>query len=713
MRTNYEMHWIPPRLLPLILTAAVAAFFPASASAAGDARPMPPAGGHDVTRPAEMAQAAAEVAAAKLKRPLRARTAVIPLRPRAATASPLLDREVYGYARADSLGDPTVGYTTWSFTLLTDVAYFGITVNADGTLQNGPGLQVWQSATASGLVNTAHAAGVRVMLSLEMFDQAGMCQALSSASAMTTINAIRPLLRQQSADGVNIDYEGANAGCGATDLRHQLVAFVRQVRAANLGRLVIDTYASSAEDGGGFFDIPDLAGSVDRFFVMAYGLESSNGPCATCMDPTSPFDGTSPAYVWNDTRAANGYGPWNGMSILGFPFYGVAGCVAPNPPANAPVANPSRYAGVPYTVFPSLPANPVISSFQSSRDALDPNGQEKWASYDDVDPSLRCWREAYWDDPVSMGHKFDLVLTRRFAGAGMFTLDYGGGTFELWSTIAERFSSSTLYESLGGVATASPAVASWGPNRLDLFVRGTDNALYHRFWDGSAWSGWESLGGALVGGPAAVSWGPNRLDVFVEGTDSALYHRFWDGSAWSGWERFGDGTLTSAPAIASWASGRLDLFVRGTDDALYHRFYAGAWSGWERLGGQLASAPGTVSWAPNRIDVFAASATDASLAHTSWDGTWHNWESLGGQLANSAPAVASTVPGQLSVTVEGAGGGLYTKRYASIWGPFVLVQPNPQVTWQAGPAAAVEADYGRVEIFTVNSADGTVWHAIP
>ena len=34
------------------------------------------------------------------------------------------------------------------------------------------------------------------------------------------------------------------------------------------------------------------------------------------------------------------------------------------------------------------------------------------------------------------------------------------------------------------------------------------------------------------GGAVAIcSWGPNRLDVFVVGTDSALYHKWWDGSA--------------------------------------------------------------------------------------------------------------------------------------------------------------------------------------
>ena len=38
---------------------------------------------------------------------------------------------------------------------------------------------------------------------------------------------------------------------------------------------------------------------------------------------------------------------------------------------------------------------------------------------------------------------------------------------------------------------------------------------------------WGSLGGVLTSEPAAVSWGPNRVDTFVMGTDSALWHKWW------------------------------------------------------------------------------------------------------------------------------------------------------------------------------------------
>ncbi len=74
--------------------------------------------------------------------------------------------------------------------------------------------------------------------------------------------------------------------------------------------------------------------------------------------------------------------------------------------------------------------------------------------------------------------------------------------------------------------TSAPAVASWASGRLDVFVRGTDSALWHK-WYQNGWSGWESLGGVLTSAPGAVSWGPNRIDVFAAGTDSAMWHRWW------------------------------------------------------------------------------------------------------------------------------------------------------------------------------------------
>src|SRR5262249_42706515 len=87
----------------------------------------------------------------------------------------------------------------------------------------------------------------------------------------------------------------------------------------------------------------------------------------------------------------------------------------------------------------------------------------------------------------------------------------------------------------------APPPCSWGANRLDVFVVGTDGGLYHKWWDGTAWSpsvtGYESLGGRLWGSPVAVAPAANRIEVYGCGTDGALYRKRRDGGGWLAWER--------------------------------------------------------------------------------------------------------------------------------------------------------------------------------
>jgi hypothetical protein len=56
-----------------------------------------------------------------------------------------------------------------------------------------------------------------------------------------------------------------------------------------------------------------------------------------------------------------------------------------------------------------------------------------------------------------------------------------------------------------------------------LLVVGIVNVGY-----AASWHQWESLGGILTSGPAAASWDTNRLDVFVRGEDNALWHNWWN-----------------------------------------------------------------------------------------------------------------------------------------------------------------------------------------
>jgi Papain family cysteine protease/Repeat of unknown function (DUF346) len=260
------------------------------------------------------------------------------------------------------------------------------------------------------------------------------------------------------------------------------------------------------------------------------------------------------------------------------------------------------------------------------------------------------------------------------------------------------------WESLGGVITSGAGAASWAPNRLDVFAKGTDNHMWHRWWDGSAWRGWEDLGGVIDDAPAAVSWGPNRIDTFVRGMDNALYHKWWDGISWKGWERLG-GNITSGPAVASWAANRLDVFAKGDDNAMWHLWWDGsAWRGWENLGGGIDGNPAAVSWGPNRIDTFVR-GLDNALYHKWWDGhAWSGWENLGGNIT-SGPAVASWAANRLDVFAKGDDNHMWHRWWdGSAWRGWEDlgggIDDNP---------AAVSWGANRIDTF-VRGLDNALWH---
>jgi murein DD-endopeptidase MepM/ murein hydrolase activator NlpD len=257
-------------------------------------------------------------------------------------------------------------------------------------------------------------------------------------------------------------------------------------------------------------------------------------------------------------------------------------------------------------------------------------------------------------------------------------------------------------ETFPGRIASGPAVASWASGRLDIFARGADNSLIHKWYGNAGWSGWESLGGVITSDPAAVSWGNGRIDVFARGGDNALWHRFWDTDRWGAWESLG-GILSSAPSVASWGTNRLDVFIAGIDGALWHRWFNGTWQSWESLGGVLAAHPAAVSWSSGRIDVVVR-GSDNALWHRWYDGHWFGWESVGGPIYTT-PNLSSWGPGRLDIFAVGAGGVLMHGGYdATGWRSWRSLGSRI-----ASDATAVSWGPGRIDVFAM-APTSTLWH---
>lgn len=146
--------------------------------------------------------------------------------------------------------------------------------------------------------------------------------------------------------------------------------------------------------------------------------------------------------------------------------------------------------------------------------------------------------------------------------------------------------STPCYQGGPGLVTINSGGTNWSSavtNMSDgahVVVTGLDGAVWN--WA----NGWQSEGGGSLGSPAAVSWDTGgRLDLFIRGQDNALWQRGYQNGVWGSWISHG-GILSSGPGCTSWQAGRLFCAAVGQDGAsLWGIGYDGiGWSAWYPIG---------------------------------------------------------------------------------------------------------------------------------
>jgi hypothetical protein len=362
-----------------------------------------------------------------------ARTAVLP-RSTAQPAPQALTREVFGFATYWMLSS----YPNWDFSLLSTIAYFGLDVNSDGNFNRStPGWTGWNSQALVDIINRAHQAGGRVVLTIKAFDNATINAIVTSpAATQTAITATIDAIAAKQLDGVNVDFEGSSSP-QYPDIQRGFTNFMTALSTQVHDRwpdafVTADTYSGSASWDGGIFNIAALDPVVDAFFLMDYDMGLSNDP--TRALPNAPMNG----WTWNVTTSVAQYltktSPWK--VILGVPYYGYKWSTTTNQ-LYSPVrsgAAARTYAG-------------VLEDFACARPtrAWDSTGQSPWAwwwspaSGDPCGANYNSWRQLHYDDATSLGVKYDLVNANDLAGTGMWALGYDGSSRDLWDVLAAKF----------------------------------------------------------------------------------------------------------------------------------------------------------------------------------------------------------------------------------------------------------------------------------
>jgi hypothetical protein len=152
------------------------------------------------------------------------------------------------------------------------------------------------------------------------------------------------------------------------------------------------------------------------------------------------------------------------------------------------------------------------------------------------------------------------------------------------------------YTQLGNSQVKGIAATSPSAGRIDLFVIGTDNAVWTKRSVNGVWSGYSQLGSEPVKAVAAASSSAGRIDLFVIRTDDAVWTKRSVSGVWSGY---------------------IDLFVIGTDNAVWtKRSVNGVWSGYSQLGnnqvkGIAATSPTFPAVTSGLIDLFVIGTDNA------------------------------------------------------------------------------------------------------
>jgi hypothetical protein len=267
-----------------------------------------------------------------------------------------------------------------------------------------------------------------------------------------------------------------------------------------------------------------------------------------------------------------------------------------------------------------------------------------------------------------------------------------------------------MWGSLGGTWITSPHVVAVGPNKLALFVVGTDHVIRVRWRIDGEWGGWTVLPSTVIQVPHAVA-GANgdRLDLFAIDHKCAILHQRWRDGEWTDWEwltgEAGGPTLTAPRAVWS-TPERLDIFVLGTNLDIWHRWREGGkWTDeWSSLGSLWLTPPHVLSRAPGTIDAIAINS-QSGLSHSRLRaGRWSGWQT-NDDISISRP-FGVAVGEDLHVFVLGENRGLYQYVWDGEWSKPASLHG----TAISAPRAVVQPD-GGIDVFVVGEDSSVVRRA--
>jgi hypothetical protein len=420
------------------------------------------------------------------------------------------------------------------YDLISVLACFSIDMGASGTITSWHGFP----SAFSGPIDGIHSAGGLAVVTVVNFSGSQIHSILTTGRA-TAISTLQGVLTSTAVDGICIDFEGVQAAD-----RDDLTSFMQVLR-DSLESVEPGCHLSictPAVDWSGAFDYPGLAGACDALMMMCYPFHGSwsteAGPCCPLTGwGSSPSSASNMAwtigdYIINDPDI-------HSKLVVGLPYYGFEW-------ETADQYAHSEAIGDCLTLYYSSLA---LRAAQYGR-LWDGESLTPWYAYDDG-----TWNQGWYDDPVSLGLKYSLVLDSGIQGIGVWALGYDGSRPELWECLDQFFASpwpeDDVTDNLEHLCTLG------GPSQYWHYWG--EGYMYSHFYTGTISSGpdvnsatWSFDLPDQSGSYCFEAWIPDGCDALAayliespDGTDTVVV----DQSAWAGsWAPLG-GPFPASPDL--------------------------------------------------------------------------------------------------------------------------------------------------------------------
>lgn len=353
-----------------------------------------------------------------------------------------LDHQVYGYLPYWRLDAGTVDRLDYS--LVSTIAFFGLGIKKDGNIDTAwRGYTAYMSDNAIAVTNAAHAKGVRVVPTFQLFDSGTLVKMrafLHSAAAQSRfIKQALALMARRSADGANFDFEPM-----PQSLSLDFAKFLAKFKTAMRKQFPTASLVVATSAGAPYTLIDAIEPIVNQMLVMTYNYRWSG---STITGAIAPLDNTSRTVKLHIARYLKHVPP--SKVIMGVPYYGYDWPVTSDVPNATVQNNRSAWGGVwsvsYYSARSFLAAHPDVVRHEDTAEGS--------AYFTYWDSQYQTFRQVYFEDEFSAAAKYDYAIATGLAGVGIWTLDNDRTYPEMNDVLRAKFYDPVHRVTVGGQVT--------------------------------------------------------------------------------------------------------------------------------------------------------------------------------------------------------------------------------------------------------------------